>query len=712
MVRWPTGLTVRIAVYTSIIIIWAVFATLATGERRDVWERAYLGASSASRLIALDLSRNLDVLELTLHGVNDGLAFPGLADLPLKARNQVLYGRVASAEFFANVSVLNEHGDLIVDSENLVPRPLNYADREYFNFLRDHAGPETHVSVPVLSRVGIGKAGIGWTIPVAIRLAKPDGPLVGVVVGGLRLTYVLRLYRQANIAANDSISLFRTNGTMMAQWPADSATISADVRSSPFFATLAQGAADWAVGRSQPEDPERYWVRSQVGKYPLMVTVGLSTAQLFDDWYWRIGSIGVTLLILSTIIVALTVRLTSELGRSMRIEASLRLMNDALEQASQAKSRFLAGMSHELRTPLNGILGYARLLRLGGGLNVTQASRVDAMLGAGTHLLQMINCVLDLSQIEAGRLELHTAEIDLPGLTSACVDLVRPTAEAKALTLDLAVQPDVPRYITIDATRLRQVLLNMLGNAVKFTTSGSVQLSVRRGLAVDAATLRFEVADTGPGISAEIRHRLFQEFERLDAGSVEGAGLGLALAVRLATLMGGSLGQVDNPGGGSVFWLELPLVAASATAPPAAAPVPDQPDAVSESASPRALSVLVVDDVAMNRDIAGAFLRSAGHKVSCADGGAAAVVAATSEDFDVVLMDVRMPEIDGLEATRRIRLLAGSRGRVPIVALTAQVFTEQVRECRAAGMNDHLAKPFTIDSLLDAVVRAADACGE
>ncbi len=252
-----------------------------------------------------------------------------------------------------------------------------------------------------------------------------------------------------------------------------------------------------------------------------------------------------------------TERLRLERERAAE-QGELALARDAAEAASRAKSRFLSSMSHELRTPLNVILGFAQVLSLDPGLRETQRDQVDAMQSAGRHLLDMISGILDFSRIEAGQLDLNPSITPLRPLLAECLEMVSQAAGAKQLRLTLDVAPDAPLAARLDPLRLRQILLNLLDNAVKFTPAGSVSL---RLLAVGQDQLRLEVADTGHGIAASQRSRLFKDFERLSRGdaTVKGSGLGLAISARLAALMGGRLDHADNPGGGSLFWLELPL---------------------------------------------------------------------------------------------------------------------------------------------------------
>jgi signal transduction histidine kinase len=385
--------------------------------------------------------------------------------------------------------------------------------------------------------------------------------------------------------------------------------------------------------------------------------------------------------------------LEREVAARLAAEAELRAAKEAAEQANQAKTRFIAMMTHELRTPLTGILDYAQLLRIEPGLSVRQDAHVGSMMPAVRHLLETIERVLDFASIETGQMKLNPVEVSVRDLTEGCIAFISPMATARALGLRMVSGHDAPRQIVADPARLRQVLLTLLGNAVKYTDTGSVELRVLAS--TSPGGLRIEIADTGRGVDEASRGRLFRDFERLEAATLgEGTGLGLAITARIVGLMGGTINHLHNSNGGSVFWLELPKAEPAST--PVAVPVQG-------AASPSGRRVLLVDDIKINRDIIGAFLDAAGHAVILAEGGQESVRLATEQQFDLILMDVRMPEMDGLEATRRIRTLPAARGRVPILALTAYTFPDQVAQCVDAGMDGHLPKPVDYQTLISAI---------
>ncbi|WP_051379022.1 ATP-binding protein [Derxia gummosa] len=425
------------------------------------------------------------------------------------------------------------------------------------------------------------------------------------------------------------------------------------------------------------------------------------------------------------------------------------------EQASRAKTRFLANMSHEIRTPMSAILGLTHLLRAQIG-NGPPRQRLDQIAEAANRLLALINDILDISKIEAGKLALSCADFAPRVVAGQILRLMQAQTEARGLALQVEIDPALPDWLHGDALRLGQILLNFVSNAVKFTEHGGVTVKLLR-IAPDAADdrlwLRLEVSDTGIGIAPEQLARLFRMFEQADASTTRrygGTGLGLAISKRLAELMGGRIGADSQPDRGSRFWVELPFApafgaatiagaaggdldlaaiagrrdrdaeadngashdcAGNAPHPPAdgachATRPPDAGAAPLPAPTPplAGLDLLLAEDNELNRLVATELLRQAGARVTVAEDGIVAVALAREHGFDAVLMDVQMPRLDGLGATRQIRRLPG-RERLPIIAMTANAYAEDRASCLDAGMNDHVAKPFRPDELVATLLR-------
>ena len=385
----------------------------------------------------------------------------------------------------------------------------------------------------------------------------------------------------------------------------------------------------------------------------------------------------------------------------------LELARDHAEQASQAKSHFLAVMSHELRTPLHGVLGAADLLRHPTLDEANRRELIETVRRGGTHLLHLINDVLDLSRIEAGRLELLDLPFDLRAGLAQVMETVQPLADAKALQCRLTVEEAVPRWLRGDEFRLKQVLMNLMGNAVKFTDHGHVSLALRYEPV--ARQLQIHIEDTGIGIERSHQALVFDAFHQADGGVTRrhaGTGLGLAITRQLVTLMRGNLTLQSEPGVGTRVTLRLPLQACEAPAqqPPNSAMVP-------LSAGLAGMRVLLVDDDAVNTMIASQMLESADIVVHTAVSGLDALQQLARSSFDLVLMDWRMPDMDGLEATRRLRAgEAGEQARhLPVVGLTANAYAEDRAACLAAGMDEVLVKPVGRVRLLQTVQQALEA---
>ena len=647
----------------------------------------YLGAAArtdATKNAARQLAAQADGLVREIDG--DILLFDMVLrhaarlDAGSPAPKSPIFELPLTAQYVGFINVLNEVGDVVADPRSNVSRPVNFAGRDYFQDQRKNPADVLLIGRPFASAPTQHSS-----IPISRRLTRPDGGFAGVVVAGVHLTWLSDLLSHAMPVQNVTITIRRDDGLILMRSPYDADMIgrasAADPAWQEYLRTGLPPAAD---------DPAGIHLFRRLGVAPLVLELALDRADIATgESSWLIW---LPLLPFIPGLFAAGFGLTShsQMRRGKQIEADARTANDE-------RMRLLANMSHELRTPLTSVLGQAELMTGEGGLNERQTAHLSKLTMAGTMMRDVVDRVINIARPDDPAHSPVLTPCDLNALLRACLDVVEIPARAQDVLLTSSIDPSVPAMAMLERDRVQQMIVNLLMNAAKYTAHGTISVRVTQ----NAALLRFEVADTGPGIRRDKQARLFKRYDRLDAAdpAVTGSGLGLSITRQFALSMGGQVGYAANPGGGSLFWIEIPFIRAVAPAPAETPPPPPTPEI-------RQKRILVADDSSMSRSVTVEFLRMAGHTVTEVDSGEAAIAEVQARDFDVLLTDMRMPVVDGFEVARRIRALPGHRARTPIVLVTADLMAMGVSESGTTGIDVCLRKPFTKKELLATVTTA------
>jgi signal transduction histidine kinase/DNA-binding NarL/FixJ family response regulator/HPt (histidine-containing phosphotransfer) domain-containing protein len=589
------------------------------------------------------------------------------------------------------VAVIDRDGLLAYSNLAKPTERTDLSSREHFRVHKEAPSADTlFVSRPVLGKVS-GKWSIQFTRPV-VRNGQFDGVMVVSVSPDLFAAFAQKLaLRQGH-----SLYVVRSTGEVMARYPAVANSIGAVIKDRPYLKPDAPVAGDYRVA-SALDGVERIYGYHKVPDLGMSFVIGQGMADVMAPYLEHRRNVLLVTTLVSALAIAALLFLSRSLAAREEVSHQLEIAKEQAEAASVAKSRFLATMSHEIRTPMNGVVGMTSLL-LESALSREQRDYVETIRASGDSLLTIINDILDFSKIESGRLELEQLEFSVRDCVESALDLLAPKCSEKGIDLLYEIADTVPGQAKGDPTRLRQIIVNLLGNAVKFTNRGEVVLSVAAEAHHDGRMeLSFAVRDTGIGIPREGLTRLFQSFSQVDASTTRrygGTGLGLVISKRLAELMGGRIGVHSAPGEGSTFWVEIPLEAArkpvdeiaSAPAPLADAPATEKPH-----------RILLAEDNPINQMVAIGTLRKLGYRnVTVVSDGIEALCEVEKNAFDVILMDCQMPSMDGYETTATLRLKGY---RLPIIAMTANAVSGDREKCLAVGMDDYVSKPVPPNAL-------------